>query len=298
VSIQLFLLDRLLRLRMKRRFARDPDVLRLRPVMEQIERMPARVPRGVRVEKTVLGGVPTQRLTPEGGDPGRAVLYIHGGGFVTGSPRTYRAITGRLAAGLGATVHAIDYRLAPEHPFPAALDDVIAAYGALLERGVSLGRVAIAGDSAGGNLTLAGAIELARRGTPMPGALVALSPMTDLSGAFPSRTANAASDAAFDPRTFRTVDAHYCPGLDPFDPRVSPWRGDVRGLPPTLIQCSEVEMLRDDGIEMARKLEAAGVPTKLEVWPKAPHVWQLAADFVPEARRAIEGIIAFLRERI
>ncbi len=129
----------------------------------------------------------------------------------------------------------------------------------------------------------------------MPAALVALSPATDIPTQFPSVQSNAKRDAVFDERMFGTLVGHYCPGADPGDPFISPYRGDLAGLPPTLIQCSGAEMLRDDGVEIAERLKAALVPTTLEVYPKAPHVWQLAADFVPESRRAIEAMVTFLR---
>jgi acetyl esterase/lipase len=295
MSIQLFLFDKLLRLRMKRRFAKDPNVLNLRPMMEELAKIPPRIPRGVRIDQSELGGVPVERVVPADADFEGAIVYIHGGGFVAGSPKNHRPITGRLAAALGVPVYAPDYRLAPEHPFPAGLDDVVAVVKAVIARGAHPGRLVIAGDSAGGNLTFATALKLKAIGGPMPAALVALSPATDIPTHFPSVVSNAKADAVFDARMFATVVTHYCPGIDPGNPLISPYRGDLAGLPPTLIQCSDAEMLRDDGVEMAERLKAAVVPTTLEVYPGVPHVWQLAADFVPEARRAMEGIVTFLR---
>jgi monoterpene epsilon-lactone hydrolase len=298
VSIQLYLFDKFLRFRMKRVFKKDPDVIHLRPMMIAMAKLPQWVPKGVRIDETTIGGVKVERLTPENADHGAAIVYIHGGGFVAGMPKTSRPITGRLAKRLGVPVYVPDYRLAPEHPFPAGLDDVVAVVRGIYERGVAPSRLAIGGDSAGGNLTFASALKLKALGAPMPAALVALSPSTDIPGSFASRKSNAESDAAFDARIFETIIGHYCPNQDPGSPLISPFRGDLRGLPPTLIQCTEVEMLRDDGVEIAERLKEAIVSTKLEIYPKAPHVFQLAADIVPEARRAIDAIVEFLRPRL
>lgn len=292
MSIQLFLADKIVRLTMKRRFARNPDVLQLRPMMAGMP--PGRVPTGVTIEQTMLGDVPAEKLSAAGARADRAMLYIHGGGFVAGKPANRRALTGRLAAKLDATVYAIEYRLAPEHPFPAGLDDCANAYRALVTSGIPPRGIVVGGDSAGGNLSFALALKLKSEGTPEPAALVALSPATDLASAPPSHKSNARADAMFDTRMFPTVVRHYCPGSDAADPFISPLRGDVKGLPPTLIQCSRDEILRDDGVLMAEKLRAAGTEVSLEVWPNVFHVWQLMADQIPESRKAIENIVSFV----
>jgi monoterpene epsilon-lactone hydrolase len=298
MSFQLFLLDRLFRLTMKRQFRRNPDVLGLRVMMSRATRFAAPIPRRILRDKLDLGGVWVERLATATADASRAILYLHGGGMVAGSPSTHRALTWRLADGVGVPVYAVDYRLAPEHPFPAALDDVVTAYRGLLGRGISEGRIIVGGDSAGGNLTLAMSLDLKRLGIPEPAALVALSPATDLFESFASFVTNARADAVFDARTFPTVIAHYCPSGDPEDPRISPLRGDVSGLPPTLFQCSEDEMLLDATLHMAKRMKAAGVDVTLQSWPKVFHVWQLAADVLPEARRAIDDIVAFMTARL
>jgi acetyl esterase/lipase len=278
---------------MKRRFQRNPDPMLLRRMMKTMERRAPRVPPHVTLGSIELGGVRTETLTPANADEKGAVLYIHGGAFLAGSPVTHRALTWRLADALGVPVYAVDYRLAPEHRFPAALDDIVAAYRALLERGVS--KIWVGGDSAGGNLTLTLTLKLKALGLPLPAALVCLSPVTDLAGEFESHRANAKSDAMFDARLLPLVAPIYC--ADAADPLVSPLRGDVSGFPPTLIQCSAIELLRDDGVKMAEKLSNAGVTVELDVWPGVYHVWQLSADILPEARRAIEKIVAFLKRR-
>lgn len=292
MSIQLFVADKLIRLTMKRTFSRNPDVFQLRTMMAEMR--PARVPARIALETISLGGVPTERLSPNNADARRAFLYIHGGGFVGGSPSTHRALTWRLAERLGCAVFAIDYRLAPEHPFPAGLDDCVATYRELLASGFPPKGLAVGGDSAGGNLTLALALKLKALGLPQPAALVAISPATDLAGSLPSHVSNARADAMFDAKMFGSLTPLYCRGSDAADPLISPLRGEVSALAPTLIQCSQIEMLRDDGVLMAEKLKSAGVDVKLEVWPRVFHAWPIAADLIPEARRAIASIAGFV----
>jgi epsilon-lactone hydrolase len=298
MSFQLFLLDKMFRLTMKRRFRKDPDVLGLRSMMAKTAKLARPLPRRIRRDAVDLGGVSAERLATANTDASGAILYLHGGGMVAGSSSTPRALTWRLADRVGVPAYAVEYRLAPEHPFPAGLDDVVTAYRALLARGISGTRIVVGGDSAGGNLTLALALDLKRLGIPEPAGLVALSPATDLFESFESFVTNARADAVFDARTFLSVIAHYCPGGDPADPRISPLRGDVAGLPPTLFQCSEDEMLLDATLRMAKKMKAAGVDVTLQTWPKVFHVWQLAADVLPEARRAIDDIVAFMTARL
>jgi acetyl esterase/lipase len=297
MSIQLFFIDKLIRLTVKRRFRRNPDVMELRALMSEMPLRPA--PAHVTVDLVTVGGIKTERLHTANADEGKAILYIHGGGFVAGVPGNHRPLTWRLADKVGVPVYAVDYRLAPEHPFPAGLDDCVAAYRGLLDKGIAAKNIVIAGDSAGGNLTLTTALKLKSLGIDLPAALVALSPATDIEGdGFESRTSNAASDAMFTAPMFKTLENLYCPGGEGTHPFVSPYRGDVAGLPPTLIHCSGAEMLRDDGVKMAEKLSAAGVPTTLEVWPKVFHVWQVMADMLPEGRASIEKIAAFMREHL
>jgi len=298
MSIQLFLVDKMLRFTIKRRFRKAPDVMTLRAVMQEMERQVRPAPAPVAMATADLGGVKAERLCVPGADETKAILYIHGGGFVAGIPANHRPLTWRLAAQVKVPVYVVDYRLAPEHPFPAGLDDCVAAYRALLAKGIAPGKIAIGGDSAGGNLTLATALKLKQDRTPLPGCLVALSPVTDLAEGGPSHAENVKSDAMFDARTFETVAAAYCPGHDARDPLVSPLRGDVAGLPPTLFQCSGAEMLRDDSIRMEAKMKAAGVDTTIEVWPKVFHVWQVTADILPEGRAAIAKIAAFITRRL
>jgi epsilon-lactone hydrolase len=292
MSIQLFFADKLIRLTMKRRMAKDPDVMTLRKVMAEMP--PAKVPSHVQIDQISLAGVPTERLSTATTAGERAILYIHGGGFVGGSPLTHRSLTWRMAEKTNASIYAIDYRLAPEHPFPAGLDDCVNAYRALLEAGFSPADMSIGGDSAGGNLALAACLKMKTLQLPLPASMFCLSPVTDMDGEPESRRTNSRRDAMFDAGGFHTVVGRYCPGHDPKDPLISPLRGDVSGLPPTLLHCSRDEMLRDDSVLMAAKLKAAGVPVELEVWPKVFHVWHIAADTIPESRQAVDKVVQFV----
>jgi len=298
MSIQLFFMDKMLRVMVRRRFRKDPDIMTLRTLMEEMGDQVRPAPAPVVVQTVELGNVSAERLAVPDADETKALLYIHGGGFVAGVPANHRPLTWRLAAQTKVPVYAVDYRLAPEHPFPAGLEDCVAAYRALLARGLTPSHIAIGGDSAGGNLALATALKLKQDGVALPACLVCLSPVTDLAEPTASHRENVKSDAMFDPRTFASVTAAYCPNRDPKDPLISPLRGEVSGLPPTLFLCSGAEMLRDDSVRMAERMKQAGVETAIDVWPKVFHVWPVMADILPEGRKAIEGIAAFIRTRL
>lgn len=297
MPVRLFLANQLVRYSMRRKLAKRGDIGPLRAMMIEMAEDVGPPPPQVELEPVTLDGIPGETLTPRKADPTAAILYLHGGAFIAGAPRNHRALTWRLADGCGVTVYAIDYRLAPEHPFPAGLDDCVRAYRALLDRGVK--RIAIAGDSAGGNLTLATALDVVRAGITPPVALACLSPVVTLSAELASVTTNQHRDSMFPPNMLPGVVARYLGEGDPTDPRASPLNArDLSGMPPTIFQCSENEILRDHSIEMSAKMRAAGVTTELEIEPNAFHVWQLAADQVPESRRAIERLVAFLRPRL
>lgn len=298
MSFQLSLLNILMRWQVKRRFRKNPDVMLLRPLMLQMEGRNSRLPADMAVEELSLGGVPAERLSAPGTDETRAFFYIHGGGFVAGSPRTHRPLTWRLAKEIGVPVYAVDYRLAPEHRYPAGLDDCVTAYRALLDRGISASSIVAGGDSAGGNLTLALALRLKAEGLPLPAALVCLSPATDMTGGGASREENAEADSLFVSQMFDSLKPAYYGDIDDRDPFVSPLFGDVSGFPPVLFQVGETEMLRDDATRMAASLKAAGTEAVLEVWPKVWHVWQLNADMLPEAREAIAHIVRFAKQHL
>jgi epsilon-lactone hydrolase len=255
-------------------------------------------PPGIRRIVADAGGVPGEWVVTPASRDDHHILYLHGGGFIIGSPSLYRHVTWRIAAAAEARLLAIDYRLAPEHRFPAALDDVLAAYGWLLRQGADPRRIAVIGDSAGGGLVFSLLLRLRDEGRlPLPAAAVTLSPWTDLALTGLSLRQNARADPFIDVLDMLTIAGWYLGGADPRDPYASPLYGDPAGLPPTLIQVGSDEVLRDDATRLAERMRAAGCEVALEIWPRMPHVWQLFAEVMPEARRAIAGIGRFVRER-
>ncbi len=249
------------------------------------------MPRGVREERVDAGGVPGSVFTVEGaGD--RWIYYLHGGGYSIGSVDSHRDLIVRIARAAGANAFAIDYRLAPEHPFPAALDDAVLAWHWLLARGVDPSRALIAGESAGGGLTLATSLALRDAGEPLPAGAVAISPWVDLTLRGRSIDENARFDYLARP-VLETFVRRYAP-RDPRHPLVSPVFGDLRGLPPLLIQAGGAEALRDDALSLAARAEEAGVPTSLRLFDDMIHVFHVIPT-LRETREAIREIGAFAR---
>jgi monoterpene epsilon-lactone hydrolase len=255
-------------------------------------------PAGVDMAAVDAGGVPGAWIRAPTSINERCILYLHGGGYVAGSPPLYRDLTWRVAARARARVLCIDYRLAPEHPFPAALEDAVAAYLWMLEQGARPTRMAIMGDSAGGGLAFATLLRLRDAGKPLPAAVVALSPCTDLALTGASLKRHAGSEAIMPLAEAPRLARYYLAGADPRTPYASPLYGDLSGLPPTLIQVGSDEILLDDALRMADKLWAAGCGVQIETWPRMPHGWQLFARALPEARQALRYVGAFLRERL
>jgi monoterpene epsilon-lactone hydrolase len=244
------------------------------------------------------GGVPAEWVLTPLSQPDCYVLYLHGGGYVIGSPSLYRHLTWRLAKAVRARLLAADYRLAPEHPFPAAVDDAVAVYEWLLASGADPRRIAVIGDSAGGGLAFALLLRCRDEGRlPLPAAVVALSPWTDLALTGASLSRNAAADPFLDANGIPPIAECYLDGADPRHPYASPLYGDPTGLPPALIQVGSDEVLHDDATRMADRLAAAGCEVVLEVWPRMPHVWHLFVSMMPEAQRAIARIGAFVGEQ-
>jgi acetyl esterase/lipase len=247
------------------------------------------------VERTV-GGVPAIECRPDGDSgSGPVVLYLHGGGFRIASALAYRAYASHLARVSGARVVVIDYRLAPEHPFPAALDDTVSAYVALLAEVAGPGDVVVAGDSAGGGLAASLVLAAQGRGLPLPAGIVCCSPWVDLTVTAASYTTNASTDRLFSRESATTAAAMYLAGHDPTDPLASPARGDWTGAPPLLIQVGDIEVLLDDAHALADRARDAGVDVTLHVEPEMPHIWPMSYPAFPEAVSAVDEIADFVR---
>ena len=229
------------------------------------------------------------------GAPMRTILYLHGGGYYFCSPKSHRSLVFQLATRSGARTFSLDYRLAPEHPFPAALDDALAGYRRLLADGTPPDSIVVAGDSAGGGLALALLVALRDAGDALPAAALLFSPWTDLAATGGTLVTNDGADPMFRGAAIARVATFYLADNDPTHPYLSPLYADLAGLPPLFIQVGSTEVLLDDARRVAERAKAAGVAVDFEVWPKMPHVWQLFAPFIPEARRALDRAAAFAR---
>ncbi len=257
---------------------------------------PSRAARALSIDPVDLRGVPAQRMQASGSTAECSLLYIHGGGFVVGSSATHLDLTASLASRSGARTWSIDYRLAPEHPFPAAGEDAFAAYEALLDQGVDPSRLVVAGDSAGGTLTLGLLLQLRDRGLPLPAAGVLISPAPDLRLPGTSWESRRRTDWI----TKELCDfwiAHYLQGREPCDPAASPIHADLRGLPPLLVQVGTAEVLHDDVLQLVERLKSASVDVALAEYAEMPHVWHLFRIFVPQAEQALDEIAGFIRAR-
>ncbi len=281
----------------KGRGAPEPNIEAIRQRLERIKPFIPGPPKGTITARLDAGGIRSIRVAAPDSHPDRHILYLHGGAYVYGSPSYYRDFLWRVAAAASAQVLCIGYRLAPEHPFPAALDDATHAYRWLLSEGAAPSRIAVMGDSAGGGLVFATLLRLRDEGVALPAAAVAFSPWTDLALTGESFRANAEADPMLSSGQATVFARLYLAGAEAKNPYASPLYGDVAGLPPALIQVGGDEILRDDAVRMADKLRAAGCSVELEIWPRMPHVWQLFARLVPEARRAVERAGAFVQRQ-
>jgi monoterpene epsilon-lactone hydrolase len=246
--------------------------------------------RGVAIEKAKLAGLHAEWYRPPGASKERVMLYLHGGAYALGSCDSHRKLVTHIAKSGNITAVLPEYRLAPEHPFPAGLDDCVAAYRALLELGYSPGNILIGGDSAGGGLTVATMLQLRHAGVVLPRAAVLLSPFLDMSASGESITTRAELDPWFDPADLPVVVGHYCPGENLENPLLSPVFANVAGLPPALIQVGDAEILLSDSTRFADKLTEAGIEANLEVFPEMWHVFQLFVGHMPESGAAIDKI--------
>lgn len=275
-------------------FLADPEtpIADQRAALERADKLPR--PRKVDYTDTEVGGVPAIVATPTAGPIERHILYLHGGGYVVGSPQSHIAMVARLAKGAQASATVIDYRLAPEDPYPAAIDDCVAAYRALLnDWDPSL--ITIAGDSAGGGATLATLCALRDGGDPLPGAAYLLSPWTDLTGSGESVTTKADADPIIKAPWLNAFAQRYAADQPLDQPGISPLFADLSGLPPMLIQVGAEEILLSDSTRLVEKIRAAGGSADLDVKQGMWHVFQAFAGMMPEATTALVEAAAYIR---
>jgi epsilon-lactone hydrolase len=276
-------LDSLITLLRSRPMPETPNVADSRARYEKMAVLLGGAP-DAKVEKVDAGGVPAEWVAAPGFDSTRAVLYLHGGGYAIGSLNTHRRMAYDISAACGARVLLIDYRLAPEHPFPAAVDDAAKAWRWLLQQGLSASRLAIAGDSAGGGLTIATLVNLRDLKLALPACAVAISPWVDLEGIGTSMTARSAQDPMVQKPGLLWMAEMYLSGKDPKTPLAAPLHADLKGLPPVLVQVGSAETLLDDATRLAEKLHTAGGEVRLAVWPNQLHVFPFFAPILSEGR--------------
>lgn len=276
---------------------RNRPIATVRRRLRLIEPIVPRPPAGTRTSVISADGVDAIEIEVRQARPDRCILYFHGGGYMVGTAPLFRDFTWRVGVAARARVLFFHYRLAPEHPFPAAVEDATKVYRWLADR-MDPARIAFVGDSAGGGLALATTHKLRDERLPLPGAVVALSPWTDLALTGPSLQSNAAADPMMNVTRLPGFANHYLAGADPRHPYASPLYGNASGLPPVLIHVGSDEILRDDSVRMADRLREAGGDVEIEVWPRMPHTWHLYARILPEGRQALERIGRFLQSRL
>jgi acetyl esterase/lipase len=271
------------------------DMKAMRAVMEGMTAFPSAGE--TKCTPVNAGGVPAEWIAASGAADDRVILYLHGGGYVMGSIATHREMVSRLSKAAKARALALDYRLAPEHPFPAAVEDATAAYRWLLSQNIKPSRIVVAGDSAGGGLTLATLVALRDAKVPLPAAGVCISPWTDMEGTGASMTTRAKADPVVQKQGLLGMAQLYLGGKDPRSPLAAPLHADLAGLPSLLIHVGDAETLLDDSTRVAEKAKMAGVKVDLEVWPEMPHVWHLFAPFLPEGQQAIDKIGQYIQTK-
>ncbi|MER6358837.1 alpha/beta hydrolase [Streptomyces sp. NPDC001634] len=275
--------------------AQDP--LKMRPVYRAMLTA-APVPADVQTEPTALGGVPALRVRIEGTVPAATIVHFHGGCYAVGSPETSLNLVANLARRTAAEVISVDYRLTPEHRYPAAVDDALTAYRALLDAGGEPLRIAVAGESAGAGLAMATLLAARRAGLPQPAAALLLSPWVDLTQSGRSLESKAEVDPSMTATALRVRAADYLGDVDPRGELASPALADLRGLPPMLVQAGSHEVLLDDAVRLAARAADSDVDVILDVVAGAPHVFQAFAAVLDEAAAALDRAAAFLRDRL
>ena len=256
------------------------------------------LPADVTVEKISANGVPSEWTSTPGADASKVILFLHGGGYVIGSLDSHRHLVAEAGRAAGTRTLAIDYRMAPEHPFPAAVEDTVAAYRFLLTSGIAPKNIAIAGDSAGGGLVVGVILAIRDAGLPLPGCAWCISPWVDMEALGASFQDRAATDPTVQAPTIKFMADTYIAGGDKRHPHAAPIYGDLRGLPPIMIQVGAAETLLDDSLQLARAAGIADVPVDLQIWPEMIHVWHSYHPVLDAGKRAIAAGGAFVRTHL
>ncbi len=275
----------------------NAPVPKMRKRLDQLGRL-SRSARDVAIEEKAIAGLHAEWYRPQQAKAGKLLLYLHGGAYALGSCDSHRKLVTHMAKEGNIEAVMPEYRLAPEHPFPAGLDDAVAIYKALLASGYDAADIIISGDSAGGGLSVATMLQLRHQGLPLPGAAVLLSPFLDMSASGESVKTRASRDPWFRPDEIEVVIRYYCPNEDVRNPLLSPVFANVAGLPPTLIQVGDDEILLSDSARFADKLKTAGIDVELEVFPEMWHVFQLFVGKMPESKAAIRKIGAYIQNAL
>lgn len=262
-----------------------------------MEKAAFRLDPDIKAEPVIAGGVPGEWVTAPGADTGRNILYLHGGGYMIGSIKTHRCLAGWISRAAQARVLIVDYRLAPENPHPAAVEDALAAYRFMLDSGVKPSRTVVAGDSAGGGLTVAALLAIRDAKLSLPAAAVCISPWVDMEGSGESMKTKAAVDPMVSNGNLGEMAAAYLGGKDPRTPLASPLYADLKGLPPMLIQVGTSEVLLDDASRLAERARQAGVEVVYEPWENMIHVWQIFLPMLDEAKQAVDRIGEYVRSK-
>lgn len=276
------------------KFNHNKTIDEWRSGMEGLTKL-ARLPSKTRVEKITLNSISAEWICAKDAREDMVVLYLHGGGYNVGSPNTHRELAANISMASGAKILLPDYRLAPEHPFPSALEDATSAYRWLLDTGLTGKNIAIVGDSAGGGLSIATSISLRDTGEPLPASTVCLSPWTDLEMSGNSIKTHAEIDPMLNLKFLKIMASNYIGDADPRSPLISPIHADLKGISPLLIHVGSDEMLLDDSTRIAEKAKNAGIDITLKIYDQMWHVWHLNARLMPEAKNAIEELGSFIR---
>lgn len=295
-SIQNFFIRTFLRVTAKKKNLATDTIEHTRGRLKKLTDM-APVPRGVKYESVSCDGVPAEWATPDNLQHPGVVLFLHGGAYVAGSIETHRAMVGRIAKASRTKCLSIEYGLAPERPFPHGINDAVKAYHWLINKGYDHKKIVICGDSAGGGLTVATLVKLRDEGAPQPAAGVAMSPWLDLLCLGDSGIKLAKEDPMLTRESGLIYAKLYGTEHDLKHPHISPLYTDPKGLPPLLIQVSSSEILLDDTTRFEKKAREAGVHIEVEYWPKMVHVWQAFSPYLPEAKRALNKMGAFIEKK-